>query len=197
MKLEKGQRVIALMCRASIYDDIDEHAKAIADCDAALALDPKSSDVLYLRATIYSGAENWAATKADLDKAIAIEALPDLHELRGLAKYNLGDYAGARKDFAIAIEGNEDIEPQFHVYRGMAALLLDKPKDAIPDFTAAIERNADDVKALAQRAKAYEACGNAKAALADLDRVKKLIPPSEMLEEHRKRLSAQLKSKKR
>ncbi len=196
-KLRKGDRVLALMSRASIYDELDDHARAIADCDAAVALDPRSPDVLYLRATIHSGAENWAATRRDLDAAIHIESKPDLHELRGMARYNLGDYRGAREDFAVAIAGNEDIEPRFHVLRGMAALLLDEPADAIADFTSALERDPDDVKALAQRAKAYEALGKPKLALADLDRVAKLIPPSKLLAAHRKHLSAQLKRKKR
>jgi tetratricopeptide (TPR) repeat protein len=187
-KLSKSVRVQALMARASIYDDVEDYDKAIADCDAAHALDPKSPDVLYLRATIHSGVEDWKATRKDLDAAIAIEPQPDLHELRGMARYNLGDYRGAREDFAVAIAGNEDIETRFFIYRGMAALLIDEPADAIEDFSNALEREPDDVKALAQRAKAYEGTGNIKAAIADLDQVKKLIPKSPMLEAERKRL---------
>jgi tetratricopeptide (TPR) repeat protein len=189
-KLAKAVHVQALMARASIYDDAEDFHKAIADCNDALRLDPKSPDVLYLRATIYSGMENWRATKQDLDAAITIAPQPDLHELRGMARYNLGDYRGAREDFAVAIAGNEDIETRFLIYRGMAALLVDEPAEAIGDFTAALAREPDDVKALAQRAKAYEGVGNIKAALADLDRVKKLIPKSPMLDAERKRLRA-------
>jgi len=189
LKLTKAQRVRALMARASIHDDLEDHDKALADCAAALKLDPKSPDVLYLRSTIHQSAENWAASKADLDVAIEIEAQPDLYESRGLARYNLGDYKGARADFAKAIKGNPEIEPRFHVYRGMAALLLGKPQDAIEDFTNALANDDRDVKALAQRAKAYEACGDAKRALADLDRLRELVQKSPLLESERARVA--------
>ena len=194
MKLRPPLRVQALMSRASIYDDLGDHARAIADCGAALQLAPRSPDVLYLRSTIHQSAENWAASRADLDAAIALEPQPDLYESRGLARYNLGDYAGAREDFATAIASNDDIEPRFHVYRGMAALLLDNPRAAIDDFTNALALDRDDAKALAQRAKAHEACNDARAALADLDRLRALLPPSPLLEAERARLHAKLRA---
>jgi serine/threonine-protein kinase len=186
-KLARADRVRALMARASIHDDLEDHASALADCDAALALD-KSPDVLYLRATIHQSAENWRASKTDLDAAIAIEPHADLHELRGLARYNLGDLRGAREDFAAAIAENPDIESRFHTYRGMAALLLDEPKAALEDFTNALAQNETDTKALAQRAKAYEAVGDPKAALADLERLARLLPKNPALDAERARL---------
>jgi tetratricopeptide (TPR) repeat protein len=188
-KLGKKLRVQALRSRASIYDDAGETARALADCTAALRLDPKSADVLYLRAVVHQANEDWRASRADLDAAIRIEARSEYYELRGLARYNIGDYKGARADFAKAIAGNPDIEARFHVYRGMAALLLDEPKAAIADFTNALATDEIDAKALAQRAKAYEACGELKKALADLDRLRELLPPSPLLEAERKRVS--------
>ena len=196
MKLTKGQRVRALMARASIHDDLEDHDKALADCAAALKLEPKSPDVLYLRSTIHQSIEDWRASKADLDAAIAIEPAPELYESRGEARYNLGDYRGAREDFAKAIAGNPEIEPRFHVYRGMAALLLDEPREAIADFTAALDNDDRDVKALAQRAKAYEASGDPKRALADLDRLRKLIK-SPLLEADRARVAKLATSRSR
>ena len=186
-KLSRSDKVRALMARASIYDDLEDHERALADCDAALALD-SSPDVLYLRATVHASAESWRAAKADLDAAIAIEPHADHHELRGLARYNLGDLRGAREDFAVAIGKNPDIESRFHTYRGMAALLLDEPAAAIEDFTNALAQNETDAKALAQRAKAYELVGKPKAALADLDRLAKLLPKNPALDAERARL---------
>jgi tetratricopeptide (TPR) repeat protein len=188
-KLAKALRVQALMSRASIYDDAGVTDRALADCTAAVKLAPKSADVLYLRAVVHQSAEDWRASRADLDAAIEIEGLSEYYELRGLARYNSGDYKGARADFAKAIAGNPDIEARFHVYRGMAALLLDEPKAAIADFTNALATDEIDAKALAQRAKAYEACGELKKALADLDRLRELLPPSPLLEAERKRVS--------
>lgn len=187
-KLARGDKVRALMARASIHDDLEDHDKALADCATALKLDPKSPDVLYLRSTIHQSTEDWQASKRDLDAAIEIEPEPHLYESRGEARYNLGDYRGAREDFAKAIAGNPEIEPRFHVYRGMAALLLDEPREAIADFTAALDDDDRDVKALAQRAKAYEASGDPKRALADLDRLRKLVK-SPLLEADRARVA--------
>ena len=192
MKLRPPERVRALMSRAALYDDLGDHARAIADCTAALALEPRSPDVLYLRSTIHQSAEAWPASRADLDAAIALDPKPDLYESRGLARYNLGDYAGARDDFATAIASNDDIEPRFHVYRGMAALLLELPRAAIDDFTNALALDREDAKALAQRAKAHEACNDTRAALADLDRLHALLPPSPLLDAERARLRAKL-----
>ena len=197
--LTSAERVQALMSRASIYDERDEdgdHARALTDCAAALALDNKSPDILYLRSTIHQTAEDWRASRKDLDAAIALETDPhaDLYESRGLARYNLGDYRGARDDFATAFAAHdrrgEDVEPRFHVYRGMAALLLDDARAAVADFTNALALAFDDAKALAQRAKAHEACGDPRAALADLDRLHALIEPSPLLEAERARLRA-------
>ncbi|MDQ3334668.1 MAG: tetratricopeptide repeat protein [Myxococcota bacterium] len=187
-RLSRADKIQALMARASIHDDLEDHERALADCDAALALAPRSPDVLYLRATIHQSTENWRASKSDLDAAIAIEPHADLHELRGLARYNLGDLRGARDDFAVAIAEKPDIESRFHTYRGMAALLLDEPKAAIEDFTNALAQNETDAKALAQRAKAYEVVGNPKAALADLDRLARLLPENPALTAERARV---------
>jgi tetratricopeptide (TPR) repeat protein len=194
-KLTKKWRIQALMARASILDDAGDVQRALADCAAALKLAPKSPDILYLRAVIHQSAEDWSASRADCDAAIAAKparstASPELYELRGLACYNLGDYKGARADFAKAIAANPDIEARFHVYRGMAALLLDEPKAAIADFTNALANDDTNVKALAQRAKAYEACGEPAQALADLDRLREMLPPSPLLETERARVSA-------
>ena len=193
-------KVRVLMARASIHDELEDHEKALADCTLALHLDPKSPDVLYLRSTIHQSAQDWAASKADLDAAIKAETeirpQADLYESRGLARYNLGDYKGARADFARAIKGNPEIEPRFHVYRGMAALLLEQPRDAIDDFTNALAQDDRDVKALAQRAKAYEATGDAKRALADLDRLRELVPKSPLLEAERVRVAKLVKGRR-
>jgi tetratricopeptide (TPR) repeat protein len=194
--LSKPQRVQALMSRASLHDEQGEHAKALADCKAALKLAPRSADILYLRSTIHQSADDWRASRADLDAAVAIDPRPDLYESRGIARYNLGDYRGAREDFAVSIAETEDADSRFHTLRGMAALLLDDYREAITDFTNALAHDKHDVKALAQRAKAYEATGDTKRALADLDRLAKLVEPSAFLEAERMRLRATSRSRR-
>jgi len=197
--LTDAQRLQALMSRASVYDARSfpgDHELALADCAAALAIDPRSPDIHYLRSTIHQSVENWGASLADLSAAIAIEPHADFYEARGLSHYNLADYAAARDDFARAIATNPDIEARFHVFRGMAALLLHDPQAALDDFTNALDLDPDDPKALAQRAKAHEACDDPKSALVDLDRLHALLPASPLLDAERARLRALTKPRR-
>jgi tetratricopeptide (TPR) repeat protein len=178
--------VRAYFQRASVRDELDDVAGALADCAAGLALDPGSVDLLYMRAIVRSGATDWEGARADLDAALRrAPDRSDMFELRGMARYNVGDYRGARDDLGRAIALDEDTEARFSVFRGMAALMLDQPAEAIEDFTRALEREdrgeAAD-KALAQRAKAYAALGDDAAALADLERLRRSIGPSSGLD---------------
>src|SRR5262249_30290764 len=133
-------------------------------------------------------------TCADLDEAFARELdMVEAYELRGMAHYNLGNYQQARADLALAIDGNPEVDPKWLIYRGMAALHLERPADAISDFTRPLARDRDNAKALAQRAKAHEACGDYTAALADLTRVADMVQPDPALDADLARLRAHVR----
>jgi serine/threonine-protein kinase len=192
LDLPDDLRGYAFAARADVRDDEDDFDGAIADYTAAIGIDPGDPVLYYLRSIVHSGRADWRATREDLEAAFAHELdMPEAYELRGMAHYNLGDYGLARADFARAIDGNPDVDPKWLVYRGMAALLLERPADAIGDFTDALER--DNAKALAQRAKAYEACGRFGEALADLTRVAELVPPDPALDADLARLRGRLR----
>jgi serine/threonine-protein kinase len=194
LDLPDDLRGYAYAARADVRDDEDDFDGAIADYTAALALDPGDPVLYYMRSIVHSGRADWRATRDDLDAAFAKDLdMPEAYELRGMAHYNLGDYELARADFARAIAGNPDIDPKWLVFRGMAALHLERPTDAIGDFTDALARNRDNAKALAQRAKAYEACGRFGEALADLTRVAELVAPDPALDADLARLRDRLR----
>jgi tetratricopeptide (TPR) repeat protein len=194
LDLPDDLRGYAYAARADVRDDEDDFEGAIADYTAAIAIDPGDPVLYYLRSIVHSGRADWRATRDDLDAAFAHELdMPEAYELRGMAHYNLADYELARADFARAIDGNPDVDPKWLVYRGIAALLLERPADAIGDFTDALQRDRDNAKALAQRAKAYEACGRFGEAFADLTRVAELVPPDPALDADLERLRGRLR----
>lgn len=57
--------------------------------------------------------------------------------LRGIAKYNLGDYLGAREDFSQAIHINPFYSEAYH-YRGLTKQQLNDFNDAMSDFEEAL-----------------------------------------------------------
>lgn len=71
----------------------------------------------------------------------AIGVRPDLFEpwfLRGVAKYNLGDFSGAESDFSEALRLHPLHIRSFH-YRGLTRLRLANYYDALYDFRKALE----------------------------------------------------------
>jgi tetratricopeptide (TPR) repeat protein len=150
---------------------------------------PQRIKALLLRALL-CGDDTLAATTTTeaLRLRPTAKVAVDLLEIRAMARYNRGDYRGAREDLAKAVAKDDEVPASTHTLRGMAALLLDEPREAIADFTNALAIDREDVKALAQRAKAYEVVNDHKRALADLDRIAKLVEPSPLLDIERERL---------
>lgn len=71
----------------------------------------------------------------------AIGVRPDLFEpwfLRGVAKYNLGDFSGAESDFSEALRLHPLHIRSFH-YRGLTRLRMANYYDALYDFRKALE----------------------------------------------------------
>lgn len=62
--------------------------------------------------------------------------------LRGIAKYNLGDYVGAESDFSFAIEVNSVFTNAYH-YRAISRSFLGKYDEAVKDFDIAIDIRPD------------------------------------------------------
>jgi tetratricopeptide (TPR) repeat protein len=150
---------------------------------------PQRVKALLLRALVCGDDTQAAAAATEgLRLRPAVKVAVDLLEIRAMARYNGGDYRGARDDLAKAIAKDADVPASTHTLRGMAAILIGEPREAIADFTNALAIDREDVKALAQRAKAYEAIGDHKRALADLDRIAKLVEPSPLLDAERERL---------
>ncbi|MEN9415310.1 MAG: hypothetical protein RLZ62_1614 [Bacteroidota bacterium] len=88
--------------------------QAIPDLDKALELVPqiRQGTVYGRRAYCYMQLKQYDAAVRDFDRAVAMkESRPDLVHDRGVAKFQLGDKAGALADFRLALSMNPNFEP--------------------------------------------------------------------------------------
>lgn len=79
-----------------------------------------------------------------LNRLLAVDTLAyDGFFLRGVAKYNLGDYVGAESDFNSAIKVNS-VYTTAYQYRAIARSYLGNYNDAVRDFESAIDLRPDN-----------------------------------------------------
>ncbi|MCL2596203.1 MAG: tetratricopeptide repeat protein [Paludibacter sp.] len=107
-----------------------------------------------------------------------IAAKPYMYEpymFRGIAKIQLGDYAGADIDCTQALSINPFV-PQAYYARGFARLRLEKFTQAEDDFTKALEFNPENVNLLQNRMYARAQNNNYNGAFDDLNALEKLDP---------------------
>jgi tetratricopeptide (TPR) repeat protein len=95
---------IAYYNRGNSYFDKDEHDRAIADYDKAIALDPNHANAYFNRGLAYDSKGEYDRAIKDYDKAIALN--PEYAKSyfnRGLAYEKLGDNQKAEADYQKAL----------------------------------------------------------------------------------------------
>ncbi|MCU0916811.1 MAG: tetratricopeptide repeat protein [Planctomycetes bacterium] len=113
---------------------------AIADCDAALRLNPGADKSLNIRAAAYAGLGNPAAALRDFDSAIQVNPDPSYFANRGILKRKTGDLAGAVQDFDMALQLNpRNIGTLYE--RAAAYRLQANWAGAIADYQAVLRLN--------------------------------------------------------
>jgi len=95
--------------RATAYLEHGEYAKALADCNEALRIDPEFQDVHYLRGFVHFAQGEMQEAKKDFDQALSLNPR-DAEALRARARVHeaLGQRAEAHRD----IEKAEAIEEE-------------------------------------------------------------------------------------
>jgi tetratricopeptide (TPR) repeat protein len=90
---------LVLTARAQVLWQMQRPAEALADFDLALALDGSKWDTYYQRAYVHMAIGNHPLAVKDFD--VLLNRRPEGQTFfgRGLAKYFIGDWAGARADF--------------------------------------------------------------------------------------------------
>ncbi len=101
----------------------------------------------------------------------------DGYFLRGVAKYNLGDYIGAEQDFTSAIEIN-NVFTRAYQYRAIARSLLGNYNDSLEDFAMAIDIRPDQEGLYYSRGVTYFLSQQFKEAIEDFNHFLRRMPHS-------------------
>ena len=159
--------------RASLQLDCEDYAQAVADCDAALALDPSLVAAYRLRGMAHRGAGDLAAAEADLSLALEREADSPLTTLaRATVRFDLGQVEGAVEDCTTALD-RDPADARALTLRGLAHRRLGKHDEALADFTRAIQLSPDQPAPRNWRAGVYYQKGDYGRAVQDhLDALK-------------------------
>jgi len=94
----------AYLNRANVYAQRSKYARALADYDAALALDGQNPLITYNRGNVYFDSRQYERAIADFSRAAELDTSFALAFLnRGLAREQLGDTAAAADDYRRAL----------------------------------------------------------------------------------------------
>ncbi len=103
IKMGKGapqNLATAHLNRANVYAQQAKYDRALADYDAALALDPQNALIPYNRGNAYYDLKQYERAIADFSRATEVDASFSLAFFnRGLARERLGDFAAAADDY--------------------------------------------------------------------------------------------------
>jgi tetratricopeptide (TPR) repeat protein len=93
---------------------------------------------------------------------------PDIHEIRGMARANRGDYSGAIDDYSHALVLRPG-QSRVLSSRGLAYLVSDAPRLALHDFDEALRRDPSNGEAHSGRGLALVLLGDHRAAVAEAE----------------------------
>ena len=110
---------------------------------------------------------------------------------RGTTEFNAEKYADAKKDFTKTLELNPKYK-EAYFYRGKTEVQLKEYNLAIKDYTHVLSTNPNNIPFLKLRSEAYQANGQSKLALADLDKALSLTKLSGDLYKRRAELKVEM-----
>ena len=164
---EGGERKQGLVIRSAGHLRDAAYDAAVADADAAIAIDPAYADAYYYRGYAHEEAGRVDAARADFDKAVELGLAPAFAmRARGRVKFLEGDFAGAYDDFDAIIAAAPEDEEAYRL-RGAAAHVLERWAQAEADFSKAIELDPKDLRAYSGRAYVKYFTGRYAAAVPD------------------------------
>ena len=163
--------------RANLLTDDGQFARAIADYDEALRLDPAFSPVYGGRAVAHAGLGDFDASMADFREAMRLQ--PDDPELLNSFCWRFGiagrelDQARAACDSALRIR--PDDAPTLDS-RGLVGLKQQRYAEAWADYDAAVRLDPSEASFLYGRGLAALRLGRTDEGRADLDRASEMDP---------------------
>ncbi|MFF2957134.1 tetratricopeptide repeat protein [Kitasatospora sp. NPDC057965] len=174
--LDPAGRAYAYRLRGWEHIGTDEYDRAVADCTAALALEPESAPAYRGRGFAYHLTGRLEEALADFDRSIEY-GLRDAWVLarRGETYRLWGRYAEALADFDCVV----DIDPEAAwtiASRGQTYGAVGRYAEALADFDRAIELEPDSAWMIVERGHVLESTGRLEEALADFDRAVQIAP---------------------
>ncbi len=140
---------------------------ALAELDAAIALDSAMADAWVERAAIYLGHSDWSTAESNCSRALELDAsLARASRIRGISRYRLGSLADAAEDLRRALD-REPNDPSARYWRGLALRDAGDNWAAVAEFDAAIRLNYHYTEAYVARGKAHANLGDMAAARSD------------------------------
>ncbi|MEV3990445.1 tetratricopeptide repeat protein [Streptomyces sp. NPDC049837] len=172
----REDQVAALVVRGMHHRRDGDHAKAVADYERALALDPDCARAHYGMGLVLRAEGDYAGALARLDRADGLA--PDtawILESRGDVHRLLGQHQKAVADCDRALELRPDSTWALAT-RGMAKYLMERDREALADLDRAIELEPEYWWALLRRSEVRLHLGDEDGALADLYRAEEIEP---------------------
>lgn len=153
--------------------------EALADAEAALGVDPADPDALLIRVKALLGLKRYAEVVSAADGALARgRPSAELFELRGLARADRQDFAGAIGDYTQALT----LEPGRAaplIHRGWAYVVSEAPRLALHDFDQAVRLAPENPEAYTGRGFARALHGQHRLAVADAEESLRLGGPDQ------------------
>jgi tetratricopeptide (TPR) repeat protein len=154
----------------------EKYEDAVQACDAALRMLPGYAEGHQVRGQALLQLARYAEAAQAFDHYLANggNATVELLRGRGRARFQAGDYLGARDDYTQVVQHAPDTEIFLH--RGWAYYFADAYKAALRDFQEAVQRDANNPDAYVGRGLAQVMLGEYRAAMGDASAALRLKP---------------------
>ena len=180
--------------RASLYMRLQDYAKAIADVEQALKLDPNSASAYHIRSAVRRQMGDEEGAQEDIRKATLLGYRQQLEyadkmleqnpnstqvlQMRAEARYQIQDYQGALEDYNrfLTLKKNNS---WIYIRRGQTRYELKDYEGAIADANQAISLTPNFTPAYQLRSDARRHLGDEAGAIADEQKIQSLKENSE------------------
>ncbi|MGE0154470.1 MAG: tetratricopeptide repeat protein [Reyranellaceae bacterium] len=160
--------------RGVAYDRTGNSNEALADYNAAIALDPDYANAYSNRGTVYAERGEFDAAFADFDKALRLKpGFEPTLRARAEAWQRSGQYERALAQHNEFVRSSLNKWRSLHE-RGDLLLAMGRADEALADYDRVLRMEPQDDAAYHQRARAWQMKGDAARALADYDRAMSL-----------------------
>lgn len=178
-KAKGKEKADLLLIRAAILQDHDKMQKALADCQAALAVNPKLAEAYFRESVVYITSDQPDKAVRAIDECVKLDPQSwHAHYLRGKICSMVHKLPEAYEDFTFCTH-IKTMAPPAYEYRAGVLVQQNKLREAIDDYTEAIRTGyggPETQRCMASRAKLYYKLGMKDLGDKDMAAVKKRTP---------------------